>query len=99
MPLLDTYEACRSFAVDVTLALSPGDFMKTIVTEKGQEFDEYGMELGEELVRKYGLDGQRCWYLKLRVDEGMYEDFVTYISLHAPEWPMDRAAGVLVPDR
>ncbi|HCF58411.1 MAG TPA: hypothetical protein DFS52_10510 [Myxococcales bacterium] len=97
-PLLHGYERCLRFAAEVAGSLTLDDFSETVRMPSGEPFDVYGVKLSDGLAGKYGLTARRAWYLKLTVEDDGAGESVFYLSLHAPERPIYRNGGILVPE-
>ncbi len=95
LPHLDELARCRAFARDVVLALEPGDFSRQV--QLAEPFDEYGVALADALLARHGLDGNRAWYVKLKLWDPGGGDEVLVLSLHPLERELRRVAGVLRP--
>lgn len=85
----------REFAREAALLLTEDDFIDTVEMEGGP-FDEYGICLPLEVAKRYGLERDRAWYLKLKV-VARREEQVFFLSFHRPERRMWRKGGVLDP--
>ena len=86
------------FAADVAGSLRLEDFSETVRMSSGEPFDVFGIRLSDALAEKYGLSSRRVWYVKLRLEDDGAGESVFYVSLHAPERPIYRNGGVLVPE-
>ncbi len=82
-----------AFAVEALLALRPDDYCDTVSLGPPHDgvYDVYGVR-----VARPGLPG--CWYLKFKLEEGLYEESVFFVSIHPLEKPMVRVGGLLKPE-
>lgn len=81
LPWLRTPLVARSFAREVLLELSPGDFFKSIAYGD-VVCDEYGIAISKSLQRSFGIQGLVTWYVKLRLEQRRGGKTVLLASLH-----------------
>ena len=96
LPWLRTPLVARSFAREVLLELSPGDFFKSIAYGT-VVCDEYGIAISESLQDSFGIQGLVTWYVKLRLEHRRGGKTVLLVSLHGAERDFDerRVGGPL----
>jgi hypothetical protein len=100
--LFDTPTECRRFARDVLLALTPLDFSQIDQiphprSGEVEDFDRYGIEISDALLKKHHLVCERTWFVRITLRENERADSIFCISLHDLEHPMRRVGGMLFP--
>ncbi len=100
--LFDTPRECRNFARDVLMALTVNEFSKTEQipnpnTGELEDFDRYGIELSDALLKKHHLARERTWFVRVTLRETERGKNIFCISLHDLEAPIRRVGGILSP--
>lgn len=92
----DTFQEAREFVRHVAMQLTEDDFIQTVTGMENGPFDEYGVELHEEVAKRFGIEHARTWYIKLKfVKTGTEELF--FLSFHRPEGRMWTQKGPIDP--
>lgn len=105
--VFSTVPEAKAFAVDVLLALQPGDFCESLQIPdtsrrpatygRIEDYDVYGVQLSAELLQKHGLTTESTWYVKLTLRKDANGNRLFCLSLHRLEHPMQRVSGWLRP--
>jgi len=82
-----------AFAVEVLLALRPSDYCETVSLGPPHDgaYDVYGVRLARPEL-------PACWYLKFKLEDGLYGENVFFVSIHPLNKPMHRIGGLLKPE-
>ena len=83
---------CGQFARDVVALLSLDDFSETVKIEN-VPYDEYGVQLSQDLKQRYGIEQLGNLYVKLRISRP--GKVVFFVSLHGLERDLKRRGGIL----
>ncbi len=89
------------FAIDVLQELTNDDYAETVTLQYPPHhgtYDVYGHALSDAVARAHRV-ATRCWYVKLRLYDGLYGEVVFLVSLHPMERGMRRVGGVLRTDQ
>jgi hypothetical protein len=84
-PFFSTFLEFHQFARDVLLSLRADDWKKSVELGPPHDgwYDVYEKQLDQATCQAHGVPAE--WYLKLKLNEGLFGQSVFFVSFHQPE--------------